>query len=557
MKKYVRSIICVILSLLMLAPTTAFAAGQVTTSIYNGLKYTQNEKFNNSQVLQGIDVSNHNGDLNWATIKKSGTDFAILRAGCRGYAEAGTLIRDTKFEEYYTQAKAQNIPLGAYIYSQAISTKEAVEEADYILNIIAGKEFELPIVFDYEFASPSDSRLKRRWNNGTLNKTKMTDIALAFCNRIRQAGYQPMVYASKSFFYDQLDYKKLEGQGIKIWVAHYTSQDTASKTGKVTDYKGKYEYFQYTSSGKIPGISSKVFDANFWYKDNTENEQNQAINPPVQVQNLKSTLDANYNMFLSWSYSQGAEGYYIEKKNPDGSFAYYDYTTQNAYQFENADESAGVYRVTPYNTSLGNIQVGPSSQEIECALSLSKPTLSYSSTSNKITLKWNGINGATGYQIFKYNYTTKTYSLINTVDGVTSATFENLSTNAKYRYKVTAFRVKADGNVIYSSRSEGLTCYTKPRAPKLKSAKYSSSKKIKVNWAKTSDVSGYQIQWSTKSDFSSNKKSVTVKSSVRTKTISTAKAKKNYYVRIRSYKTRDGVKYYSAWTSAKKVYVKK
>lgn len=540
----------------MLAPTTVFAAGQTTKSIYNGLNYTHNEKFNNYEILQGIDVSYHNGNLNWKTIKNAGTDFAILRAGYRGYGESGTLVKDTKFEEYYTKATAQKIPLGAYIYSQAVTTREAIEEANFILNIIAGKKFDLPVVFDYEFADVSSGRLDRRWNNGTLNKTKMTDIALAFCNRIRQAGYQPMVYANKSFLYDQLDYKKLEAQNIEIWVAHYTSQDTASKTGKVTDYKGNYSFFQYTSPDNNKEVSKTDFDANFWYKKKPTLTSPAPVSPPEKVKNLKVSYDANSKATLSWNSSNGALGYYVEKKNQSGEFEFYDFTTQIRYTFESAEASQGIFRITPYNLIGEELQYGTSSNELECFAPLSKPTLSYSSTSNKITLKWTKSNSVTGYKIYKYNFTTEKYSLYKDVKGVTSATFENLSTNAKYRYKVTAYRVMDDGTVIYSDSSSGLTCYTKPRTPNYKSASYVSSRTIRVKWAKTSDVSGYEIQWSTKSNFASDKKSVTAKSTVRTKDIKTAKSKRYYYVRIRSYKTRSGVKYYSAWSSGKKVYVK-
>lgn len=189
-------------------------------------------------------------------IKSAGVDFAILRAAYRGYGDEGTLVKDSKFAEYIRGAQSYGIPVGAYIYSQAITTKEAVQEANYILNIVKNYSLDLPIVFDYEFSPSSEGRTNLAWAEGELNKTKMTDITLAFCNTIKSAGYDVMVYANKTFLNKNIDHEVIEDAGYEIWLAHYT---------KSTDYTGDYRIWQYTSTGRIPGIADKVFDCNFMY----------------------------------------------------------------------------------------------------------------------------------------------------------------------------------------------------------------------------------------------------------------------------------------------------
>lgn len=98
----------------------------------------------------GIDVSYHNGAINWQKVKESGVDFVIIRAAYRGYGKEGKLNRDKCFEEYITGAHSAGLHVGVYIFSQAISEEEAKEEAEFILRIIKDHEIELPVVYDPE-----------------------------------------------------------------------------------------------------------------------------------------------------------------------------------------------------------------------------------------------------------------------------------------------------------------------------------------------------------------------------------------------------------------------
>ena len=204
----------------------------------------------------GIDVSKHNGSIDWEQVKKSGIQFAIIRAGYRGYGEAGNMVEDPYFVENMNGAIANGIKVGVYYYSQAITVDEAIEEAEATLRMIQDNGFanslSLPIVIDTERSSGrADS----------MTKEQRTTVVKAFCERIKQAGYTPMVYSNKAWLEDNLIMSELEQ--YEVWVAHYVKTD--DPINNPTDYEGRYEIWQYTSTGSVPGINGKV-DIDISYK---------------------------------------------------------------------------------------------------------------------------------------------------------------------------------------------------------------------------------------------------------------------------------------------------
>lgn len=188
----------------------------------------------------GIDVSYHNGTLNWAKIKAAGVDFAMIRAGYGMELNQ----KDKQFEANYRGAKAQGIMVGAYTYSYATTVAQAKKEAKVMLQWIKGKSFEYPIVFDIEDASQSKLSDKQR-----------SAIVDAFCRIIQDAGYYVMVYANKSWL--ENNFLSSTTSKYDIWCAHW-----ADKCG----YKGDYGIWQYTSKGRIKGINCN-FDFNYSYKN--------------------------------------------------------------------------------------------------------------------------------------------------------------------------------------------------------------------------------------------------------------------------------------------------
>ena len=205
--------------------------------------------------LFGADFSKHQGTIDWASVKQSGVEFVILRAAVRGYGSSGNLVTDSQIAANIKGALAQNIDVGIYVFSQAVTTEEAVEEAERALDIIKGYDIKLPVYFDSEYSGAPN----RTGRADGLTKAERTSLAIAFCETVRNAGYKAGVYASKSFFYNNLGYAAFQSRGYEIWLAHYISS--------VTDFKYPYNIWQYTSKGSIGGVQSEYADLDIAYYD--------------------------------------------------------------------------------------------------------------------------------------------------------------------------------------------------------------------------------------------------------------------------------------------------
>ncbi len=210
----------------------------------DGRKYCFNDK---GELISkfGIDVSKYQGDINWKKVKNDGVEFAILRLGNRGY-ETGKKVIDPKYVQNINGANDNGIDCGVYFFTQAKTPAEGIDEAKYVLDNIKGYKVNYPIVIDTEASGAKNDGGRA----DKLNKTQRTLAVKAFCETIKKAGRTPMIYASRDWLYEKLDMSKLSG--YEVWVAHYTKGNT------VTNYTGQYGIWQYTSSGKVSGISGRV-----------------------------------------------------------------------------------------------------------------------------------------------------------------------------------------------------------------------------------------------------------------------------------------------------------
>lgn len=197
----------------------------------------------------GIDVSQHQYDINWQRVANDGVDFAIIRVGYRGYTK-GSLNMDPYFEQNIKGALAAGIDVGVYFFSQAINEKEAVEEAEYLLEAIKGYDISYPIVFDWEPQHYAGSR------TDSYDGKVVTDCAIAFMERIEKAGYTPMMYYNKTMAYLKLDLERLEG--YPTWLAQYAVD--------APDYIYHFDMWQYGCAASIDGISGDV-DVNISFVD--------------------------------------------------------------------------------------------------------------------------------------------------------------------------------------------------------------------------------------------------------------------------------------------------
>lgn len=211
---------------------------------------------------KGIDVSHFQKAIDWKQVAEDGVEFAFIRAVYRGYGTSGKLMVDSYFDANIKGALDNGIKVGVYVYSQAITPEEAVEEANFVLEKIAPYNVECPVVLDVEMVYDSDG------NPGRMNLISLedrTEYARLFCQTIENAGYRPMIYYNTEMGAVKLDLAALEG--YDKWFAAYTDEFY---------YPYAYDVWQYSNKGTVAGIEGKV-DLNIsfvpiWEKKLTEVE---------------------------------------------------------------------------------------------------------------------------------------------------------------------------------------------------------------------------------------------------------------------------------------------
>ncbi|MDR1422493.1 MAG: glycoside hydrolase family 25 protein [Coriobacteriales bacterium] len=188
----------------------------------------------------GVDVSSHQGSIDWKAVAADGIDFAFLRIGHRGYTE-GEIYLDECFEDNYVGATSAGLPVGVYFFSQALNEDEAREEAHFVLETLGGRTPNYPIVYDFEPVSDVNGRAN------ALDARQRTRNALAFCEVIKQAGYAPMLYGNAQ---DRAHYYADPLEGYPFWFAEYGTEFPS----------GQFDFsiWQYSSSGEVAGITTAV-----------------------------------------------------------------------------------------------------------------------------------------------------------------------------------------------------------------------------------------------------------------------------------------------------------
>lgn len=197
----------------------------------------------------GIDVSSHQFDINWPAVAAAGVQFAFVRAGNRGATEGG-LYEDEYFMANVTGAHEAGIPVATYFFSQAITLAEVEEEADFMLRLLqkaeeTGASFEV-VAFDHEAVDVEGARAN------DLDGAFLSDLAIAFCERMQGAGYVPMVYGNQR---DLGRMTKTVREAYPLWLAEY---DAPTPTAQFD-----FRIWQYSNAGQVPGIPTEV-DLNLW-----------------------------------------------------------------------------------------------------------------------------------------------------------------------------------------------------------------------------------------------------------------------------------------------------
>ena len=193
----------------------------------------------------GVDVSAHNGTVDWQRLKNQGIEFAILRVGYGQNANQ----KDSTFEYNYSECKKYGIKVGVYLYSYAMSVEDSEKEANNCLNWLGGRQLDLPVYYDIENDSGS-------YRQDSLSKETLTNMALTFLNKVSNSGYKAGFYSSKYWLEAKLDMSQIENN-YSVWVAHYTSLVQ-------TTYNGKYDIWQWIDGKNDNTLGG--FDRNWCYR---------------------------------------------------------------------------------------------------------------------------------------------------------------------------------------------------------------------------------------------------------------------------------------------------
>jgi len=204
----------------------------------DGTEITELQELNGAAQL-GIDVSKYNGDIDWDKVRNAGIQFAIIRAGYRG-SSTGALVEDPYFRQNMQGALAAGLKVGVYFFTQAVNEVEAVEEASMVMQLCKDYKLTYPIFIHPEGAC-GDGRAHG------LGVPERTAVCKAFCETIESANYTSGVYASRNWFNHNLYMGDLDKYAI--WLAEYRDEP---------QYGGKYQFWQYTSSGYVDGIEGRV-----------------------------------------------------------------------------------------------------------------------------------------------------------------------------------------------------------------------------------------------------------------------------------------------------------
>lgn len=507
-------------------------AGKYTTKAHD-------PKFDGWTKRAGIDVSHHQGVIDWDKVAADGIKFAFIRVAGRGYGSSGTLFEDALYKTNLKEARKAGLDVGVYIYSQAITQKEARAEADYIIQRIKGYDINLPVVFDYEYYSGG------RLSNAKLTDKQRTDICRAFCEAVKFAGYEPMIYANKSMLKDDLDAASLE-KDYQIWLAHYTT---------TTDYQGAYTYWQYTSKGSVDGISGYV-DRNWYY-----------VEPGFRIG--ETTEDS---VTMEWTPISDAEGYVIYRKTCDAAYeiaAQIDDPAVTNYEDTTVEmNQVYSYYVRYYKTDENGQQViyksGYPAKTTMTPLKLQKVSVSGKTTNpGTVKLTWEKEPNATGYTVQQYDYSKKKYIKVATVlqeetieekelaaeePETVEFTKSDLIAGTTYKFRVRAL-ADIGGATVYGSYSQPVELTTASKLVKpVLTAKPQNYTTNKLSWAKVPGASAYQIQ---KYNYA-KKKWVLLKT---VKTISTTNTYLNcnttYKYRVRAIAESDSGRINSLYSDAK------
>ena len=539
-------------------------ASFTTAGDYTSATYYHKADYADDELVNGIDVSYWQADaalkkkyskdktkwtqtgLDWESIHGAGIDFAFVRVASRDTKD-GSIYRDNCADSHIQGAVSNDINVGLYFFSQALNETEARGEAQYVLDMIDqyGWNVSMPIIMDREAGA------NKRLTAGKLSKTKETAVCQAFADTITAAGYRAGVYASYAWIKNYINTDAL--YDCSLWVARYNNTTTSNtKSGTpYSDVAYDYEFWQYSSAAKIDGYAGSL-DANFWYKDTSE-----------QTTGLKAADGASGTVNLSWDSvsADDVEGYQVWRSDSDqGKYTLLKTTTDCSYTDTTAEGGKVYqYKVRCYWTIGGNAYYGTFSSPASVTTLPKKVSgiATQTRTETSLGLSWKQTQGAAGYQIYQYSAASDQYEMVADVEGgSTSYTVSGLTGATEYKFKIRAYE-KNNDNVLAGSFSDVYSDVTLPGQVNLTNVSATGTSSVKLTWKAVDGVTGYMI-YRLDTATGEYRQIATVKSA-RTLFYNDQKlaAGKTYTYKVSAYKTYRNKNYRGAYSAEKQVTTKK
>jgi GH25 family lysozyme M1 (1,4-beta-N-acetylmuramidase) len=512
--------------------------------------YHDPEDTDGCEVIPVVDVSKYDGTADYKKLKKSGVSGVIIRCGYRT-SSTGAIYTDPYWIYNVKKATAAGLHVGVYFFSQAKTTSEARAEAEYTLKLLRGESgrwypgdyvkertsgrsgtncygIDLPVFMDVEYVEGSG-----RLAGAKLSKTAQTRVAKAFCQTIKEGGYDAMVYASSNFFVNKLDGTALYEAGYPLWMARYynyayrsTSSVSASNLYRNRD---AVDYWQCSETARVSGINTNV-DLNFWYRPASWTSGNTGIGKAVpsgvsvgKTNGLKVKSASKTGISLSWNPTENASGYRLYySTSRSGSYRHAD-ISGTSYTLNGLKSDREYYfKVRAYREDNGKRVYGKTSGT--AAASTSQTNSFHLVARGKANLR---AGAGTEYRVRK------------SVKKGTRLQFVRWTSD---RHGAAWAKVKYGSSVLYVSKST--VKYATPKIRNLRSTSAGASS-VRLSWKKTS-ASYYKIYRSTSrtSGFRcvKNTKAVSFKDTGR-------KTGVTYYYKVRGAKNYSGRRCLGAFSS--------
>ncbi|MGN0204372.1 MAG: GH25 family lysozyme [Coprococcus sp.] len=457
----------------------------------------------------GIDVYSGDGAIDWEKVKAEGVDFAIIRAGFRGYGSSGSLNKDSRVDENIQGALEAGIQVGIYFFSTAINSDEALEEAKFTVDIIKDYDITYPVAYDCEGYDNSEYR------NYQVSKEIRTENAITFLDYVQSQGYQGMMYSSAGHLRDESAWGTGDLQkAYPMWVAQYYCDEEGNEytsfdqiSGRLTSYEGVYRIWQCSSQGEIDGIDH-IVDLDIEYYD-----KEVQVGHTEMISAVATATSVGAQADITWKEADNAQWYRVYRRTDsteeweciaeteETSYSDSDIKADQIYYYtvEGANMTAGVTTYGTYDTE--GLSCTYISNKVG-ATELVSAVASVVSDNVQADITWKEADNATWYKVYRRMNSEEKWQYIGKATN-TSYTDKGIEPGKTYYYTVKGANTQ-DGETTYGSYDKnGLACAYKVGKTTLLSATASATSseiRADITWEEADNAQWYRVYRRTSSE---------------------------------------------------------